>query len=145
MRLSRIPCLRECRSLWNLVGRQTRGCFESTAEVEEGGQCGDLPDCLLVPAGVPQQPDVLLVHEARCLGKLAGITEQGSGFDIQLVLGPCRREFVIQMFIAGQAANCRRVEAQSRCTTHLAIDDRGQHLALQSAERRRLAKVKVLV
>lgn len=31
MRLSSIPCLRECGSLWNLVWRQTRGCFESTA------------------------------------------------------------------------------------------------------------------
>jgi hypothetical protein len=38
-----------------------------------------------------------------------------------------------QMFITGQAANCRRMEAQSRRAAHLAIDDRGQHLALKPA------------
>ena len=135
MRLSRIPRLRECGSLRNLVWRQTRGRFQATAEVKEGNQSGDLPDCLLAPADVPQRPDILLVHEARRLGKLAGVTEQGSGLRIQLVLGPCRREFMTQMFIAGQAANCRRVEAQSRRTTNLAIDYRCQHLALESAER----------
>jgi len=39
------------------------------------------------------------------------------------------------MFIIGQAANCRRVEAKSRGATYLAIDYRCQHLALESAER----------
>lgn len=52
---------------------------------------------------------------------------------------------MIQMVIAGEAANCRRVEAQSWCATYLAIDDRCQHLALQSAEWRRLAKVEVTI
>jgi len=50
-----------------------------------------------------------------------------------------------KMLIASQAANCRRVEPQSRSTTHFAIDDRCEHLALEAAERRRLAKVKVAV
>jgi hypothetical protein len=40
-----------------------------------------------------------------------------------------------KMLIAGQAANCRRVESQSRSATHFAIDDRCQHLALESADR----------
>jgi hypothetical protein len=145
MRCSIILCLGELASLWNLVRRQTRGCFESPAEVKERSQSGDLPDCLLGPAGVPQQPDILLVHETRRLGKLAGVTEQGSGLRIQLVLGPCRSEFITKMFIAGQAANCRRVKAQSRCTAHLAIDYRCQHLPLKSAEGRPLPKVKVAI
>ena len=135
MRLSSIPCLGECGPLWNLVWRQTRRCFKSAAEIEEGNQSRHFPDRLLVPADVPQRLDVLLVYEARRLGELAGVTEQGSGLRIQLVLGPCRREFMAQMFIARQAANCRRVEAQSRGTTDLAIDYRCQHLTLESTER----------
>jgi hypothetical protein len=39
------------------------------------------------------------------------------------------------MFIAGQAANCRRVETQSRSAANLAVDYRRKHLALQPAER----------
>ena len=49
------------------------------------------------------------------------------------------------MLIASQAANCRRVEPQSWSASHFAIDDRCQHLALQAAERWRLAKVKVAI
>lgn len=130
-----ISCFRECRSLWNLVGRQSRGRFKPAAEVEKGNQSGELPDGLLVPAGAPQQFHVPAVHEAGRLCKLAGVPEQGPGLRVQLVLGPCGREFMTQMFIASQAANRRRVEAQSRCTTHLAIHHRGQHLALEPAER----------
>jgi hypothetical protein len=40
-----------------------------------------------------------------------------------------------KVLIAGQAANCRRVEAQSRSAAHLAIDYRCEHLALESAKR----------
>jgi len=50
-----------------------------------------------------------------------------------------------RMLIASQAANCRRVEPQSRSAPHLAADDRGQHLALESAQRRRVAKVEVAI
>jgi hypothetical protein len=49
------------------------------------------------------------------------------------------------MLIAGKAANCRRVEPQSGSATHLAIDDRCQHLALETVERRGSAKVKVAI
>jgi hypothetical protein len=49
------------------------------------------------------------------------------------------------MFIAHQAANCRRVETQSRGPTHLAIYHRRQHLALEPAEGRPFAKVKVAI
>jgi hypothetical protein len=40
-----------------------------------------------------------------------------------------------KMLIAGQAANCRRVEPQSGSATHFAIDDRCHHLALETTER----------
>jgi hypothetical protein len=50
-----------------------------------------------------------------------------------------------KMLIASQAANCRRVESKSRSATHFAIDDRCQHLALQAAEKWRLAKVKMAI
>jgi len=50
-----------------------------------------------------------------------------------------------KMFISSQAANCRRVQTQSRSTAHFAIDDRCQHLALEAAERRGPAKVKVAI
>ena len=50
-----------------------------------------------------------------------------------------------KMLIAGQAANRRRVEAQSRGSTYLAIDYRCYHLALESAERRRPAQVEVAI
>jgi len=49
------------------------------------------------------------------------------------------------MLIAGKAANCRRVKAQSGSSTHFAIDDRCDHLALEAAERRVPAKVKVAI
>jgi len=52
---------------------------------------------------------------------------------------------MVKVLIAGQAANCRRVETQSGSSAHLAVDDRRQHFALESAERGRLAKVKVVV
>ncbi len=144
-RLSTVSRLGEPGSLWDLVWRQTRGCFQSPAEVEEGDQRRDLPDCTLAPADVPQRPDVVLVHEARRLRELAGVTEQRSSLGVQLVFGPRRREFVIQMLIAREAANCRRVEPQSGGATHLAVDDRRDHLALESAERRAPAEVKVAI
>ena len=50
-----------------------------------------------------------------------------------------------QMFIAGQAANCRRVQADSRRAAHLAVHHRCQHLPLQPAEGRPLAKVKMFI
>ncbi len=50
-----------------------------------------------------------------------------------------------EMLIPGQAANCRRMEPDSRRAAHLAVDDRRQHLALESAHRCRLAKVQVAV
>ena len=111
MRRLRIPRLGECGSAGNFVRWQTRGCFEPTGEVEERYESSDLPDCLLVPPDVPQQSDILFVHEARRFCELAGVTEQRSGLRIQFVLGPCCGEFMTQMLIAGQAANCRRVEA----------------------------------
>jgi hypothetical protein len=40
-----------------------------------------------------------------------------------------------KMVIAGEAANCRRVESKSRSPTHFAIYYRSYHLALESAER----------
>jgi hypothetical protein len=49
------------------------------------------------------------------------------------------------MLITGQAANCRRVKAQSRSSTHLAVDHGSQHLALQPAKGRRTSEVQVLV
>lgn len=56
-----------------------------------------------------------------------------------------QRPAIRPAIIAGQAANCRRVEPQSRSPTHLAIDYRCHHLALESAERRRPAKVEVAI
>jgi hypothetical protein len=50
-----------------------------------------------------------------------------------------------EMLIPSEAANCRRVEAQSRSATYFAVDDRCQHLALEAAERRGPAKVKVAI
>ena len=52
---------------------------------------------------------------------------------------------MVKMLIAGKAANCRRVEAQSGSATHFAIDDRCDHLALEAAERRVPAEVKVAI
>lgn len=40
-----------------------------------------------------------------------------------------------KMLIASEAANRRRVEPESGRPAHLAIDDRCQHLALESAQR----------
>jgi hypothetical protein len=42
---------------------------------------------------------------------------------------------MVEMLIAGEAANCRRVEPQSRSATHLSVDHRREHLALKSVER----------
>jgi hypothetical protein len=42
---------------------------------------------------------------------------------------------MVEMLITGQAANCRRMQPQSRSSAHLAIDHGCQHLALESAER----------
>jgi hypothetical protein len=39
------------------------------------------------------------------------------------------------MLIASQAANCRRVEPQSRRATHFAIDDGRKHFTLKAIER----------
>jgi len=50
-----------------------------------------------------------------------------------------------KMLIASQAANCRRVEPQSRSATDFSIDDRCQHLALEAVEGRGPAKVKVAI
>jgi hypothetical protein len=50
-----------------------------------------------------------------------------------------------EMLVAGQAADRRRVEAQSRSPTHLAVDYRCQHLALESVKRRSTAKVEVAI
>jgi hypothetical protein len=52
---------------------------------------------------------------------------------------------MVKMLIAGKAANCRRVEAQSGSAAHFAVDDRRDHLALEAAERRVPAKVKVAI
>ena len=49
------------------------------------------------------------------------------------------------MLIAGQAANCRRVKAQSWGSADLPVDDGGQHLPLQPAQWRGLSQMKVLV
>ena len=51
--LSTISRLGELGSLRYLVWRQTRGCFQTTAEVEEGGQGCNLPNCTFVPADGP--------------------------------------------------------------------------------------------
>ena len=134
MALRVVPCLSERGALGNLVRRQTGGRFHPAAEVEEGGQSRDLPDRLVAPAALLQSRGILLADEARRLGQLAGVTKQCPGLRLQLVLGPGRRELIVEMLIAGEAANCRRMEPQSRGSAHLAIDHGGQHLALEPAE-----------
>ena len=128
-------CLGKRGILGNLVRRQTRGCFHPAAEVEEGRECSDFPDFSLIPTALPQHRDVVFVHKARRLRELAGVTEQFSGLGVQIVFGPRGSELMVKVLIAGQAANCRRMETQSRSPTYLAINHRSQHLALESAER----------
>ena len=133
--LSTISPFCKCGSLWNLIWRQTSSRFKSTCEVEKGDQRGDFPDCLLVPAGAPELPRLPAVYHTRSFGQLAGVAEQRPGLLIHLVLGPGCGELIAQMFIARQAANCRRVQAQSRRAAHLAIHHRRQHFSLEPAER----------
>ena len=133
-RFSTLSRLGNPGTLGNLVRRQTRGCFQPAAEVEERGQSRDLPDRLLIPAALSQQADIVFVHQARRLRQLAGVAEQLSGLVIQLVLGPFRREFMTEVLISGKATNRRRMETESRSPTHLAVDDCRQHLTLETAE-----------
>lgn len=53
------------------------------------------------------------------------------GLGIQIVGGPGRREFVVEMLITGKAANCRRVKADSRRPADFAVDHRCYHLTLE--------------
>ena len=133
--LSTVSRLGEPGALGNLIWRKTRGRFQPPAEVEKGGQGGHLPNCPLAPAALLQQIDIVLRHKAWRLRELTRVAKQGSSLGIQLVLGPRRRKLIVKMLITGQAANCRRMQPQSRSSTHLAIDHGCQHLALESAER----------
>lgn len=128
------PGLGQHRSVWHLVGREARCGFEAAREVEERDERRHLPDGRGVPARALQPRHVLAVHQARGLGQLAGIPKQGARRVVQLVLGPRGREIVAEMGVPGEAANCRRMEAQSGRATDLAVDDRREHLPLEPAE-----------
>lgn len=49
------------------------------------------------------------------------------------------------MLISREAANCRRMEAQSGSSADLPIDDRCQHLSFEAPEGRGLSQVKVTI
>jgi len=49
------------------------------------------------------------------------------------------------MLVAGKAADRRRMQAQSGRAADFAVDHRGQHLTLESAQWRGLAQVEVTV
>jgi hypothetical protein len=52
---------------------------------------------------------------------------------------------VAQVLVTGETANCRRVEAESRGSTHFSVHDGSQHLPLESVQRRAATQVKVSV
>ena len=130
-----ITRLRELGTLGDLIGWQARRRFQPAAEVEEGDQGRDLPYLPFVPPGVSKRFGIVRIHEAGRLRQFAGVAEQRPSLCIQLVLGPGRRELMAEMLIAREAANCRRVEAESGSAADLAVDDRGKHLALEAGER----------
>ena len=132
---SALPRLREGSTLGYLIRRQTGHRLHPAAEVEEGREGGDFPYGRLAPAALPQCPDVLFAHEARRLGELAGVTKQRASLNVQVVFGPRGGELVTQVLVSGEATDRRRVKTQSGSAPHLAVDHRGQHLALQPAER----------
>ena len=133
------------RPLGDLVGRQVRGGLQPAGEVEERGQGSDLPDLALVPAGSAEGLEVVAVDEARALRQLAGVAEQGPRPVVEVVLRPGRGELEIEVLIPREAADRRRVETQSGASADPPVDHRGQHLALEPAERRGGAEMEALV
>ena len=55
--------------------------------------------------------------------------------------GPSGSELCAKVLIYGQATHGRRVQAQSGSASYKAVDHRGEHLALQTAQGRALAHV----
>ena len=82
-----------------------------------------------------QNLDIAAVYHVGRLRQLAGVAQQGAGLVVHFVLGPVRGKFMVEMLITREAANCRRMQAQSRSPTDLAVDDGRQHLALQPGQR----------
>jgi hypothetical protein len=73
---------------------------------------------------------------ARRPGQLLGAVQQRARPLVELVGPPGGRELAARVLVPGQAAHGRRVERQSGRSTEVAVDDGGEHLALQAAERR---------
>jgi len=128
--------LLEVFTLRDFVRRQPRSRLQPAAEVEERSESRDFPDRFVVPARFLQGRDVLFTQEAGRLGELAGVAEQRPGVLGQVIFGPFRCEFPAQVLIPREATNCRRMEADSRCSAHFSVHHGGQHLALHPAKRR---------
>ena len=127
-------CFGEFGIIWNLIWWETGSCLHATAEVEEGDQSCHIPDRTFTPACALEFLHVVFFHQTRCLSEFARIAEKRSSLVIEIVLGPRRCELMAEMLILRQAANCRRMETQSRSAADLPVDDRCQHLALDSSE-----------
>src|SRR5215472_1270814 len=116
------------------VHRQAGGRLQPAAEVEESDQGGGVVYAAVDPARLPKRVQVGVLDQAGRLGQLLRVGEQRSRRWLQLVKRPGGRELRVEMLVAGETAQGRRVQSQSRSAADGSVDDGGDHLALKRRE-----------
>src|SRR6266536_2229686 len=116
------------------VHRQTGGRLQPAAEVEECDQYGRVVNPAVEPARLPERVHVSVLDQAGRLGQLLRVSEQRSRRWFELKKRPGGRELRVEMLVAGETAQGRRVQSQSRSAADGSVDDGGDHLALKRRE-----------
>src|SRR6202165_6397743 len=95
------------------VHGQARRSLKATAEVEERDHRSRLVDPALVPAGRTESVEVSVLRRAGCLGQLFRVAEKRASLRVELIGRPGGRELVVAVLQSCEAAQGRRVQAES--------------------------------
>ena len=103
------PARRSC----HLIERQPHGRLEASAHIEQGDERSGLVDRLLIPPDDAEGLQVALCERRWGFCQLLRIGQQRARFGVQIIRRPQGRKCRGQVLICQQAANCRRMRAES--------------------------------